>query len=303
MMRYAERSTPSGSGKGSPSTWRRDRQAGAADLFSQRVEAVEAGVRLELDLFAFAAHGGQEAAHLGQCRASRLLDAFQRVTILGERIRKLVPDGADLEHHHADGVRDDVVEFAGDPCTLLGRRDPRRRLPVALGLGRACLCRFGFPGPLAHRKAGQPADPEHEREKDLLGGGVVGHVVVHDCGAADDDGQAGPRLHGVRQVAEQERGSQPRIRCWPARRPGGRRRRKGSGDQPVRRRRGERVAAGERRASTPSRRAPGRRPIVVAGASFAFRGDDLDHRLDRQDRAISPSNACFRATSPIRLMR
>jgi hypothetical protein len=47
-----------------------------------------------------------------------------------------VPDGSDLQHHHADGVGDDVVQLARDPGPLLGRRDPRGDVPFPLGLGR-----------------------------------------------------------------------------------------------------------------------------------------------------------------------
>jgi membrane protease YdiL (CAAX protease family) len=43
-----------------------------------------------------------------------------------------VPDGADLENHHADGVRDDVVELTRDPRALFCHRDARSRLSVAL---------------------------------------------------------------------------------------------------------------------------------------------------------------------------
>ena len=45
-----------------------------------------------------------------------------------------MPDGADLEHHHADGVGDDVVQLARDARALLGHGDPGGRLALALGL-------------------------------------------------------------------------------------------------------------------------------------------------------------------------
>ena len=86
---------------------------------------------------------------------------LERVAVLGERVRELVPDGADLEHHHADGVGDDVVELACDPRALLRHRDARRRLALALGLGRAFFRRFGLLGALAQGVACEPGDHEH----------------------------------------------------------------------------------------------------------------------------------------------
>ena len=78
---------------------------------------------------------------------------LERLPVLRERSRELVPDGADLEHHHADGVGDDVVQLARDPRALLGDGDAGRRLALALGLGRALLRRLGLLGPLAQREA------------------------------------------------------------------------------------------------------------------------------------------------------
>ena len=91
-----------------------------------------------------------------------------------ERVGQPVPDGADLQHHHAHGVGDDVVQLARDPRALLGDRDPRRRLALALGLGRAHLRRLGLLGPLAQGEAGEPADPEQQRDEDELAGAWSG---------------------------------------------------------------------------------------------------------------------------------
>ena len=147
-----------------------DGKAGAADLLQQRVEAVEARLGRELDVVAVAAHRAEQAAHLGERRAAGLLDAVERIRVLGERLGKLVPDGADLEHHHADGVGDDVVELARDPRALLGDGDARRRLALPLGLRRACLRGLGLLGALAQGEAGEPADREQERDEDELAG-------------------------------------------------------------------------------------------------------------------------------------
>ena len=92
-----------------------------------------------------------------------LLDALQRLAVVGELVRELVPHGADLEHHHADGVGDDVVQLARDPRPLLGDGDAGGRVPLPLGLGRAPLGRLGLLGPLAQREAREPGDREQER--------------------------------------------------------------------------------------------------------------------------------------------
>ena len=121
-----------------------------------------------------------------------------------------MPDGADLEHHHAHGVGDDVVELARDPRALLGDRDARRCLSLPLGEGRAHLRRFGLLGTLAQGVAGDPGDHEPEGNEDEVAGRLwAGDVVDDDHDAAEHDGQADARLHVVAQVPEQERGCQP----------------------------------------------------------------------------------------------
>ena len=102
------------------------RKAGAADLFQERVEAAETRLGCQFEVFAVAAHRPEEAAHLGERCAAGLLDASERIRVLGECFGELVPDGADLEHHHADSVGDDVVELARDPRALLGDGDAGR---------------------------------------------------------------------------------------------------------------------------------------------------------------------------------
>ena len=55
---------------------------------------------------------------------------------------QLVAHRADLEDHHADRVRDDVVELARDARSLLGDGNPRRRLALPLGVHRPHLRRL-----------------------------------------------------------------------------------------------------------------------------------------------------------------
>ena len=151
---------PRGSGTGSPSTCSSHGQAGAADLVDQRVEAVEARLRararrsLAVACASRRAGGASRRARCGR-PARRPCSASRSSVELGGQ---LVPHGADLEHHHADRVGDDVVQLARDPGALLGDGDPRRRLALALGLGGALLGRLGLLGALAQGEAGEPGD-------------------------------------------------------------------------------------------------------------------------------------------------
>ena len=108
-----------------------------------------------------------------------------------------MPDGADLKHHHADGVGDDVVELARDARALLGDGDARRGLPLPLGLGGTQLRGLGPLRSLAQREAGEPADPEQHGREDELARRVVGVVVDDDRRAAEHDREADSRLRVV----------------------------------------------------------------------------------------------------------
>ena len=124
-------------------------QAGAADLLEQGVEPVEPGLRRQLEALAVVAHRAEQPAHLGERRAAGLLDAAERLAVLLQRLGKVVPDGADLQHHHADRVGHDVVELARDARALLGDGDARRDLALALGARGALLGGLGLRGALA----------------------------------------------------------------------------------------------------------------------------------------------------------
>ena len=163
-----------GSGDGLALDVERDREARAADLRQQRAEAVEAGLGRELELVAVASHRAKQPAHLGERRATRPLDAASASGLVGELVGQLVAHGADLEHHHAHGVGDDVVELARDPRALLRDGDPRRGLALPLRLRRARLGGLGLLGALAQREAREPGDPEQERDEDELAGRVAG---------------------------------------------------------------------------------------------------------------------------------
>ena len=112
------------------------RESGASDVLQQRVKTVEPRLGSELGAFSVFTHRVQQMTHLCQCVAPRLLNARQGFAILGQRGGEPMPDGPDLEHHHADGVGDDVVQLARDPGPLLGHRDARGCVPRPFGLGR-----------------------------------------------------------------------------------------------------------------------------------------------------------------------
>ena len=184
-------------------------QARSADLVGERVETVEAGLRGELEVVAVAAHRAEQAAHLGERAAAGALDAAQCFGILGQLVGQLVADGADLEHHHAHRVRDDVVQLARDPGALLGHGDACRRVALALGRGRALLGRLGLLGALVDGEPAQPADREQQRDEEELAGAVHGLVLDHDRRPADRDRKPDPRVDVVAQAPEQERGGHP----------------------------------------------------------------------------------------------
>ena len=71
------------------------------------------------------------------------------VAVLGERVGELVPDGADLEHHHAHRVGDDVVQLARDPHALLCHCDASRRVTFLFGLFRPHFSGLGLFGTFA----------------------------------------------------------------------------------------------------------------------------------------------------------
>ena len=128
-MRYAERSIAAGSANGSPSTRSSTGSPARRTSSSSGVEAAEPGLRRELGtVVVLAAHRAEQPAHLAERRSGR--SARRRAARRRPRRsarRQPVPDGADLQHHDADRVGDDVVQLAGDPGALLGDGDARRR--------------------------------------------------------------------------------------------------------------------------------------------------------------------------------
>jgi len=120
-----------------------------------------------------------------------------------------VPDGSDLEDHHADRVGDDVVQLARDPCPFLGDSDAGSRLALPFCPHGTCLRRLSLLRSGAQSEAHGPGDPELDGNKDELCGRGAGDVVNNRRNACEDDHQAGPCLPGVAQIPEQGGGRQP----------------------------------------------------------------------------------------------
>ena len=224
----------------------------------------------------------EQQPHLAERGAAGLLDAAQRLAVLGD-VGQPVADRADLQHHDADRVGDDVVQLARDPRALLGDRDARRRLALALRLAARSSAASACVGALAQREPGEPGEHEHGRQQHDVARRVQRVVDHDDRGAADDDHQPDPALALVAQAAEQERGGHARRRMTPA----------ASEISPPSTndsaaasshsdgRRGERRARGARAAAARAARAPARRP---RGGSVERRRAQRPPRARRRPR-------------------
>ena len=139
-------------------------------------------------------------------------------------MRKLVSHGADLEHHHAHGMGDDVMELARDSRPLLGHRDPcgglslplgerrahLRRLSLALGKLRPHLRGLGLLGTRTQGVAGDPGDHEPEGNEDEVAGRLWARDIGdHDHDASEHEGEADSRLPVVAQVSEEKAVANP----------------------------------------------------------------------------------------------
>ena len=134
---------------GSPCTCSRTSRPAARTSSSERVEVVAARA-------AAAARAGPRRCRIApssrriSARAVRpACSTFRSASrSSASAARHPVPHRADLQHHHAHRVRDDVVQLTRDPRPLLGHGEPGRRLALPLGLRRALLGGLGL-----HRRA------------------------------------------------------------------------------------------------------------------------------------------------------
>ena len=242
---------------------------------------------MQLGFVPVAAHCGEETAHLGERCPPGPLDAPERIAVLGQCIREPVPDRADLEHHHADGMGNDVVKLAGNPRTLLCHRDTCRRLALPLGPGRTLLRRFGLLGTLTQGVTRDPGDHEPERDEyEVPDWQWARDVVDHDHDPDHNDDQTNARLQRIAEVPEQERARQPdQAEAADEREQQSVAERDRRGQNPIDSRGGERKASareerqyqdGNRRYGDPQRRRRCARRVAS--------DDELEHPRDRQER-------------------
>ena len=242
---------------------------------------------MQLGFVPVAAHCGEETAHLGERCPPGPLDASERIAVLGQCIGEPVPDRADLEHHHADGVGNDVVKLAGNPRSFLCHRDTCGRLALALGQGRTLLRRFGLLGTLTQGVTGYPGDHEPQGDEYEVADCLWARDVVdHDHDRDDNDDQTNACFQGIAEVPEQERACQPdQAEAADEREQQSVTERDRRGQDPIDSRGGERKASareerqhedGNRRYGDPQRRRRCARRVAS--------NDELEHARDRQER-------------------
>ncbi len=119
---------------------------------------------------------------------------------------------AGLDHHHADAVRDDIVQLARDATALRFCRRLHRRVVLSLQLIRALALVPCGDLAASDRKPGQVrgADHEERREKGRDRQRRVGAVVELEsdcCGCAENRDRAEHAVSAIQ--ANSDRGDQP----------------------------------------------------------------------------------------------
>ena len=200
--------------------------------------------------------------------------------------------GADLQHHHAHGVGDHVVQLTRDPDALLGDGDPRGGLALALGVACALLRDLGPHAALTQPEAGEPGRREQARHQERLGRGMARIVDDHDHPAPDHDRQPdAAALALVAEVAQQKRGRQTgELTAERERHQAPVDERQRGGEQPQRRRRTERPAMAPEQRQDERRRGRNREPQRGRRCLVAASQRDLEAGLGRRqdDQQIEP---------------
>ena len=214
--RYADRSSAGGSGTGSPSTctFTVSPVRRTSSTSGPRSSSPGCGARSSSSSASRIAPSSPRISR--QRLPAGVLGRPQRLLLLRQRGRQRVPDRADLEHDHADRVRDHVVHLAGDAGALLGHRQPGGRLPLALGTARALLRPTRAIGHHAARVTGRPRRARTTPARTTRSAGACpGSFRTTSADAGHHDGEADPRLGGVRHPAQQERGRDTRATAAP----------------------------------------------------------------------------------------
>ena len=156
---------PAGQRCGHPLHGERDRQPGGPGLLQQLAELADARQRDHAGTAVIAAQHAEHAAHLGQRLPPGAGDVAQRLPGPFRRAVQGVGRPVGLHDHHADVVRDHVVQFAGDPGPLGRRGDLRLRVPFPFQPGGPVLQRGVVGAAVAHRVAEHPGDQHRPGER------------------------------------------------------------------------------------------------------------------------------------------
>jgi len=140
-----------------------------AGLLEQAGELLHARLRFELAaLVVGRTQHAEQPAHLRERLPSGAGDRGQRLPRLLRRRLERERGPIGLYHHHAHVVRDDVVQFAGDPGALGGDRDLSPRVALAFGPRGPFLEPPVVAAPPLHRVPEQPRQQrragEHRRD-------------------------------------------------------------------------------------------------------------------------------------------
>jgi len=104
------------------------------DLLHELAEATQAGLGGQDGLLVELAQHPQQTPQLGERLTAGRLDRVEGLAGLVGVQGQHPPAAPRLDHHHADPVRDDVVQLTRDPRAFLGDRGAGPFLPVKLEL-------------------------------------------------------------------------------------------------------------------------------------------------------------------------
>ncbi len=202
----------------------RDRGARGGHRLTQRGQPVQPGrTRLGGFIPGLVAQLAERGPHLGERRLARLPDSGKRAAQVAVGAAGLIPwpehmqrrPGLHRDRGHA--VRHGVVQFAGDPQSLLGDPAAGLRLPFFAGQAQPVRGLRGQRAPAADHFAQHDGQREHgdagqelvgQRDQPLMGGHLHHeHADRHEEHGNGDRGGQVPGDRGiVQRQAEQRRG-------------------------------------------------------------------------------------------------
>jgi hypothetical protein len=160
-----------------------NQDAGNRDLVDEGVEASQAGLRREFGRVVFIAEKVEKAAQLTHGLATGAFDGQQELFGRVRRRTKDLPCRATVQHDHAGGVGEDVMQFPSDASPLLCGSDPCPLVSFSLKVEGALLESDNPFGATAQNIADQPGDRE---EQERAHG--VGDPQITQCGVRHQHG-------------------------------------------------------------------------------------------------------------------